>query len=94
MTSPDSFSFQILPIRTVSLTPTTFAVLFGSVSSPFVLFATLNYHLQQYNNPTSRDIQCNLYVDNVVTGSDSESQALATLLPTVTIHVIRGKVQP
>ena len=51
-------------------------VLFGSVSSPFMLFATLNYHLQQYNNPTSHDIQCNLYVDNVVTGSDSESQAL------------------
>ena len=41
-----------------------------------MLFATLNYHLQKYNNPISRDIQCNLYVDNVVTGSDSESQAL------------------
>ena len=51
-------------------------VLFGSVSSPFMLFATLNYHLRQYNNPTSHDIQRNLYVDNVVTGSDSESQAL------------------
>ena len=41
-----------------------------------MLFATLNYHLRQYNNPTCHDIQRNLYVDNVVTGSDSESQAL------------------
>ena len=47
-------------------------MLFASVSSPFMLFANLNYHLQQYNNPTSH----NLYVDNVVTGSDLESQAL------------------
>ena len=51
-------------------------VLFGSVSSPFMLFATLNYHLQQYDNPTSHDIRSNLYVDNVVTGCDSEIQAL------------------
>ena len=41
-----------------------------------MLFATLNYHLQQYDTPVSHDIWSNLYVDNVVTGCSSETQAL------------------
>ena len=51
-------------------------VLFGSVNSPFMLFATLNYHLLQYNTPISHNIQSNLYVDNIVTGFNSEEEAL------------------
>jgi len=51
-------------------------VLFGSVSSPFMLFATLNHHLQQYDTPVSNNIRHNLYVDNIVTGFDSEAETL------------------
>ncbi|XP_065883974.1 uncharacterized protein [Dysidea avara] len=50
-------------------------VLFGSVSSPFMLFATLNYHLLQHDTHTSHNIRHNLYVDNVVTGCNTEREA-------------------
>ena len=51
-------------------------MLFGVVSSPFILFATLHYHLQLYDTPLSNTIQSNLYVDNIVTGCKTESQAI------------------
>jgi len=51
-------------------------VLFGSVSSPFMLFAVLNHHLLQYNTHVSHTIRSNLYVDNIVTGCDTEKGAL------------------
>ena len=41
-----------------------------------MLFATLNLHLLQYNIPVSHNIQSNLYVDNIVTGLNSEEEAL------------------
>ena len=49
---------------------------FGSVSSLFMLFATLNHYLLQYNIPVSHNIQSNLYVDNIVTGLNSVEEAL------------------
>ena len=51
-------------------------VLFGAVSSPFILYATLYHHLQQYNTPLSQDIQQNLYVDNVISGGKTEAEAV------------------
>jgi len=51
-------------------------VLFGSVSSPFMLFATLNYHLLQHDTHSSHNRQHNLYVDNVVTGCNTEKEAV------------------
>ena len=51
-------------------------MLFGAVSSPFILFATLHYHLQLFDTPLSNTIQSNLYVDNIVTGCKTESQAI------------------
>lgn len=51
-------------------------VLFGAVSSPFMLFATLHYHLDLYDTLLSHNIQSNLYVDNIVTGCETESQAI------------------
>ena len=51
-------------------------VLFGAVSSPFILYATLYHHLQQYDTPLSYDIQHNLYVDNIVSGSPTELEAV------------------
>ena len=52
------------------------AVLFGAVSSPFILYATLYHHLQQYNTPVSRDILHNLYVDNILLGHSSEEEII------------------
>ena len=51
-------------------------VLFGAVSSPFMLYAALYHHLQHYNTPLSHDIQANLYVDNVVSGCETELAAI------------------
>ena len=52
------------------------AVLFGSVSSPFMLNAALHYHLQKHPSPVTTDIEDNLYVDNVTSGCYSESDAV------------------
>ena len=54
-------------------------VLFGAVSSPFMLFATLHHHLQQHDTPLAQNIQANLYVDNVVSGCETEEQAIQYL---------------
>ena len=51
-------------------------VLFGAVSSPFILYATLHRHLQHHNTPLSKDIQTNLYVDNIISGSATEAEAV------------------
>ena len=51
-------------------------VLFGAVSSPFVLHVTLYRHLQYHNTPLSRDIQTNLYIDNIISGSATEAMAV------------------
>jgi len=37
-----------------------------------LLNATLKFHLTQYANATSEDLLHNLYVDNLVSGCDSE----------------------
>ena len=52
-------------------------VLFGAVCSPFMLNATLHCHLAQYNSPTAQSMLANLYVDNVVSGCPSESEAIS-----------------
>ena len=49
---------------------------FGATSSPFMLNAVLQYHLRRYNSDVSRDMQSNLYVDNVVSGCNSEQTAV------------------
>ena len=51
-------------------------VLFGAVSSPFILYATLFHHLQQHNTHLSRDILLNLYVDNILSGCSSEDEII------------------
>ena len=51
-------------------------VLFGSASSPFMLAATLRLHLSKYNSQIAHDMQQNLYVDNVITGSPTEESAI------------------
>ena len=51
-------------------------VLFGSASSPFMLGATLHLHLSKYNSQIAHDMQQNLYVDNVISGSPTEESAI------------------
>ena len=41
-----------------------------------MLYATLYRHLQHHNTSLSHDIQANLYVDNVVSGCETESAAI------------------
>jgi len=52
-------------------------VLFGSTSSPFMLSATLHHHLDLYKSPVSSDIKRNLYVDNVISGCQTEEDILS-----------------
>ena len=52
------------------------SVLFGSTSSPFMLHATLCCHLSSYNNPVADDMKQNIYVDNVISGCATTSQAV------------------
>ena len=64
--NPES-SFEIYRFR---------VVLFGCVSSPFMLHAALRCHLNHEHSITSRDILANLYVDNVVSGGSNVPDAL------------------
>ena len=52
------------------------AVLFESVSLPFMLNAALHYHLCKFSTPIAADIETNLYVDNVISGCESEADAV------------------
>ena len=51
-------------------------VLFRSVSSPFMLNATFHYHLCIFLAPKVADIETNLYLDNVISGCDFETDAV------------------
>ena len=44
---------------------------FGVISSPFLLGATITYHLQRSSNRIAKDLLRNIYVDNLITGVDT-----------------------
>ncbi len=48
---------------------------FGAVSSPFLLGATVNHHLDKVGTIVAKRIKENIYVDNVLTGADTAKQA-------------------
>ena len=52
------------------------SVLFGSASSPFMLNAALQTHLDNHKTPVTQDMKENLYVDNVITGCNTDTEAL------------------
>ena len=49
---------------------------FGATSSPFILNAVLQHHLNQYTTAVSLDMLSNLYVDNVISGCNTEQEVL------------------
>jgi len=48
---------------------------FGLTCNPFLLAATLKYHLQKEGTPLALNIMDNIYVDNVLVGAESSKQA-------------------
>ncbi|XP_053391168.1 uncharacterized protein LOC128553993 [Mercenaria mercenaria] len=48
---------------------------FGVVSSPFLLGATVNHHLDSYNTDVSRRVKNDIYVDNLITGANRVDDA-------------------
>ena len=48
---------------------------FGVVSSPFLLGATITYHLQKGGSSLAKQMQQNIYVDNLITGTQTLAEA-------------------
>lgn len=51
-------------------------VLFGAAPSPFLLNATIQHHLNTKQSWISEDLKKSIYMDNVVSGTENETQAL------------------
>lgn len=52
------------------------SILFRSASSPFMLNAVLHTHLDGYDTKVTQDMKDNLYVDNIITGCDTEDDTI------------------
>lgn len=50
-------------------------IAFGVIASPFILGATINFHLKKYDTVLAHEIQQSLYVDNVFIDADSVPEA-------------------
>ena len=48
---------------------------FGVISSPFLLSATIKYHLQKNNSQFAKLIQRDMYMDNMITGARTFEEA-------------------
>uniref|UniRef100_A0A1X7UDE7 Uncharacterized protein n=2 Tax=Amphimedon queenslandica TaxID=400682 RepID=A0A1X7UDE7_AMPQE len=69
-------------------------VIFGVACSPFLLNATIKYHLESYHKSNSDDVAKlaqSMYVDNVISGMDNERDALNQFLA-FTIYFLRRKL--
>ena len=52
-------------------------VIWGIVSSAFLLGATIYHRLCKEKSPVSSDVERNLYVDNLITGVDTAEEAIS-----------------
>ena len=53
-------------------------VIFGVTSSPFLLNATIRFHLEKYlktNEEQVRRLLCSTYVDDIIAGGETEEEA-------------------
>ena len=48
---------------------------FGIIANPFLLAATTDHHLQNFGTSTAENIRKNIYVDNIITGTESVQEA-------------------
>ena len=48
---------------------------FGVISSPFLLAAVVYHHLKQVGSPVAERIRRDIYVDNLITGAQTEMEA-------------------
>lgn len=49
---------------------------FGVISSPFLLGATIEYHLDSYGNDLAKKLKDDIYVDNIITGTNNLKEAI------------------
>ncbi|XP_066926074.1 uncharacterized protein [Clytia hemisphaerica] len=49
---------------------------FGIISSPFLLGATIQHHIEKSNTPIAQKIKDNIYVDNIITGANNTGEAV------------------
>lgn len=49
---------------------------FGVISSPFLLGATIEFHLESYNTDLANKLKNNIYMDNLITGTQDVSEAI------------------
>ena len=64
---------------------------FGSTTSPFFLNAVVRYHCNLFpDSEVSRNLPSNLYVDNYLSGGDSEEEATATFTEATDILATAG----
>ena len=49
---------------------------FGVISSPFLLGATIDSHLESYNTVLTDSIKSDIYVDNLITGTETTKDAV------------------
>ena len=64
--TPDS-NFQVYRFKVVP---------FGSSSSPFMLGAVLNLHLSKFQSHIANDMKKNIYVDNILSGCNTEKEII------------------
>lgn len=62
--------------RQVSLMHTDLKLLFGATCSPFMLHAVINCHLSQQESSTAHDMLHSMYIDNIITGCNSEESVI------------------
>ena len=54
---------------------------FGVISSPFLLGATILYHLKKKETEVAKKIERDIYMDNVITGENSTKLWHFTMKP-------------
>ena len=55
------------------------SILFGATCSPFILNASIQKHLDQFNDPVTQRKKSDIYVDNLASGTDNEDEATTFL---------------
>ena len=69
------------PVTTENIVVLTFTrIPFGVISSQFILAATIVHHLMEKGTAVSKKIEKDIYVDNMITGTNTERSAMQIYL--------------